>query len=182
MNPRRRRRASRRVRRNPITTRSIMNDLLRPAAVGAVGAIVNDAMFHYLPLPAMLKTPGMARYATKGVSAIALTWLASMMLTRKTALEMGVGALTTLTAEIARNFMVQNVPQLAPAAMEGMGLYTMGYYNPAVPAGGGNGMGVYVPGAATNQLPSLATRDTAGVSPGGGVGHYASSPDGYNYN
>lgn len=173
MNPRRRRRSTRRIGRNPITMRSVTNDLLMPAAVGAVGAIANDALFTYLPLPAQLKAPGIARWASKGVSAIAMTWLASMVVQRKTAIQLGVGALTNLTAEVARSFMVQS-PVLAPAAMEGMGVYTMGYYNPATPAGGG--MGVYVPGAETQQLPSLATRETPGVA---GMGMHDSH--GYNY-
>lgn len=159
--------------------RSVTNDLVMPAALGAVGAIANDALFTYLPLPAQLKTPGFARYASKAVTAIGMTWLASMVVQRKTALQMGVGALTCLTAEIARTFMAQT-PMLAPAAMEGMGVYTMGYYNPAMPAGGG--MGVYVPGAATQQLPSLASRDTAGVAPGGmGMANGMTDGHGYNY-
>ena len=159
----------------------ITNELLMPAATGAVGAIANDALFTYLPLPAQFKTPGFARYASKGVSAVVMTWLASLVVQRKTAMQLGVGALTTLTAEIAREFMVRNVPALAPAAMEGMGVYTMGYYNPATPAGGGvNGMGVYVPGAQTQALPSLATRETPGVSPGSSMG--MNDQHGYSYN
>ena len=142
----------------------ITNDLLMPAAVGAVGAVANDALFTYLPLPAQFKTPGFARYASKGASAVIMSFLASFVVTRKTAMQLGVGALTTLTAEIAREFMLRNVPALAPTAMEGMGMYTMGYYNPAMPAGGGE-MGVYVPGAsAVPALPSLASRETPGVA------------------
>jgi hypothetical protein len=149
----------------------ITNELLMPAAVGAVGAIANDALFTYLPLPAQFKAPGFARYASKGLSAVVMTWLASLVVRRQTAMQLGVGALTTLTAEIARQFMAQNLPMLAPVAMEGMGLYTMGYYNPALPAGGGinanNNMGLYTTGGAMQQLPSLATRETPGVAPGG---------------
>jgi len=161
----------------------ITNELLMPAAVGAVGAIANDALFTYLPLPAQFKAPGFARYASKGVSAVVMTWLASLVVQRKTAMQLGVGALTTLTAEIARQIMAQNVPALGPIAMEGLGLYTMGYYNPALPAGGGipanNGMGLYTTGAQTQQLPSLASRETPGVSPGG-MGQMSDS-HGYNY-
>lgn len=178
MNPRRKRR-SRRVSRNPITMRSVTNDLLIPAATGAVGAIANDALFTYLPLPAQLKAPGVARYASKAVSAIAMTWLASMVVKRQTALRLGVGALTTLSAEIARDLMTRTMPQLAPVAMEGMGVYTMngmGYYNPAIPAGGG-AMGVYTEGGGPG-LPNLATDQ--GMSPGQ-MGHYASPDNGYNY-
>ena len=172
MNPKRRRR----VRRNPtgLNMRTITNDLLIPAATGAVGAIANDALFHYLPLPAQLKSPGVMRYASKGVSAIAMTWLASMVVKRQTAMRLGVGALTTLTAEIARDLMTRTVPQLAPVAMEGMGVYTMGgmgYYNPALPAGGGVG-----------NLPNLATQENMG--PGMGVythGSEAAPDNGYNY-
>ena len=176
MNPirRRRRRAAvrrtaRRVRRNPIVRgwnlNTIIRDLVQPAATGAVGAIANDALFTYLPLPAALKTPGIARYATKGISAVLLTIVAGMVVSKRTAAQMGVGALTTLTAEIARNFLAQNVPALAPAALEGMGLYTsgygMGYYTPALPAGGG--MGLYTPGAQTSVLPSLAPSNAPGL-------------------
>lgn len=181
MNPRRKRRATRRISRNPMTTRNIINDMLMPAVTGAVGAIANDALFTYLPLPAQLKTNGFARYASKGVSAIAMTWLASFVVQRKTAVQLGVGALTCLTAEIARNMLQQAVPALAPVAMEGMGLYTMGYYNPAMPAGGG--VGLYTGGsmnAPAGQLPSLSSRETPGVAPGGGMGQMADS-HGYNY-
>lgn len=178
MNPVRRR--TRRVRRNPaITMRSVTNDLLIPAAVGAVGAIANDALFTYLPLPAQFKAPGIARYASKGITAIGMTWLASMVVRRETALRLGVGALTCLTAEIAREFMTRTLPATAPVAMEGMGLYTMGYYNPAMPAGGGTpALGVYTHGSDSSPLPSLESRETPGVSPGMGM----HTPDGYNYN
>lgn len=138
---------------------NIMRDLLQPAAVGAVGAITNDALFTYLPIPVQFKTPGMMRYASKGVSAIAMVWLASHVVKKETAAQLGIGALTQLSAEIFRNFIAQNVPALAPAAMEGMG-----YYNPAPVAGGGvglytdQGVGMYVPGGGGGpaQLPSQA--------------------------
>lgn len=169
MNPRRRRR----IRRNPtgrLTMRSITNDLIMPAVTGAVGAIANDALFTYLPLPAQMRAPGFVRYLSKGASAIALTFLASFVVQKRTAMQLGVGALTCLTAEIARTMLQQAVPALAPVAMEGMGLYTMGYYNPALPAGGGipaNNMALYTTGNGQPGLPSLASRETPGVSPGG---------------
>ena len=186
MNPRRRRRG---VRRNQIgkfpTMRQITDELVMPAAVGAVGAIANDALFTYLPIPLQFKTPGFPRYASKGLSAVVMTWLASLVVRRQTAMQLGVGALTTLTAEIARDFMIR-VPTLAPMAVEGMGLYTMGYYNPALPAGGGvpannygNNMSLYTTGNGQPALPSLATRETPGVAPGG-MGAMVDS-HGYNY-
>lgn len=148
-NPVRRRRATRRVARNPISSvNSIVNNMLKPAMTGAVGAIANDALFMYLPLPEQFKSPGLMRYASKAVTAVGLTWIASKVVSRKTATEMGVGALTCLTAEVARNFLVQNVPALAPAAMEGMGVYVpaLGYYNAAQPIGQDpSQMGAYIP-------------------------------------
>ncbi len=166
--------------------RSITNDLIMPAVTGAVGAIANDALFTYLPLPAQMRTPGFVRYLSKGASAIALTFLASFVVQKRTAMQLGVGALTCLTAEIARTMLQQAVPALAPIAMEGMGLYTMGYYNPALPAGGGinanaynNNMALYTTGNGQPALPSLATRETPGVSPGG-MGAMVDS-HGYNY-
>lgn len=153
----------------------ITNELLMPAAVGAVGAIANDALFTYLPLPVQFRAPGFARYASKGFSAVVMTWLASLVVQRRTAMQLGVGALTTLTAEIARDFMVR-IPALAPAAMEGLGVYTLnglGYYNPALPAGGGE-MGVYTHGNNT-RLPNLATQQ------GMGPGMAGAAPDGYAY-
>ena len=166
--------------------RSITTDLIMPAVTGAVGAIANDALFTYLPLPAQMRAPGFVRYLSKGASAIALTFLASFVVQKRTAMQLGVGALTCLTAEIARTMLQQAVPALAPIAMEGMGLYTMGgmgYYNPALPAGGGvnanANMGLYTTGNGQPALPSLASRETPGVSPGG-MGAMVDS-HGYNY-
>ncbi len=161
-----------------------MRDFLQPAMIGAVGAIANDALFAYVPFPAQLKAPGIPRYASKALSAVLMSWLASFVVTQKTATQLGVGALTCLTAEVARDFILTNIPAVAPVAVEGMGLYTggvmnrnnLGYYNPAIPAGGGvDGMGVYVKGRETSPLPSLASRETPGV------GSYGANPDGYAY-
>jgi len=175
MNPIRRRRRHvrrRRYARNPVSVNAILRDLLMPAATGAVGAIANDALFTYLPLPDALKAPGIPRYATKALTAIGLSMLAAMVVSKKVATEMGVGALTTLAAEIARNMLATTVPAVA---VEGMGLYTMGYYNPAVVAGGG--VGYYTRGSAgQGTLPSPLTQD----SQLHGMGHAVEN--GYVYN
>ena len=146
MNPRRRRRVRRnQLRGGRFTMNQVINDIVMPSAIGAVGAIANDALFTYLPLPMQFKTPGFARYASKGVTAVLMTWLASFVVQKRTAVQLGVGALNCLTAEMASVFRKQTMKQLAQVAMEGRGMYTMGYYNPALPAGGGengNNMGV----------------------------------------
>lgn len=152
-NPTRRRRTRRNpVRRNRFTVNRIMSDMVQPAFTGAVGAVANDMMFAYLPLPEQFKAPGMMRYAAKGVSAVAMSWLAGFVVNQRTANQVGVGALTCLTSEVVRNVVAQTFPG---AAMDGMGLYVngMGYYNPALPAGGMDGMGLYVGGQQSASLP-----------------------------
>ena len=156
-----------------------MRDFMQPALTGAVGAIANDALFTYLPVPAQLKAPGLPRYASKALSAVLMSWIASFVVNQRTATQLGVGALTCLTAEVARDFILTQLPAATPLAVEGMGLYTtmqgLGYYNPARPAGGG-ALSLYTPSnAASPGLPSLSTRETPGV------GNYGANPDGFSY-
>ena len=67
----------RKAKRNPIVSRSFMTSTLAPAAVGAVGATINDVAVGYLvaKLPASLQAPEM-RQLVKGVAAVGLAALA----------------------------------------------------------------------------------------------------------
>lgn len=176
-NPRKRRSTRRRVRRNQLripTMNQLMGNLIIPAATGTVGAIANDLLYTYIPWPEAMKSTQWGRFATKGLTAVGMTMIAGMAVNQRTASHLGVGAFVQLFSDLARQFMVTN-GVASDAALEGMGVYTMGYYNPALPAGGGmDGMGLYVPGnqmSAPGQLPSL--------SPSQNVGEYVEN--GYSY-
>jgi hypothetical protein len=98
-NPRRRSyRALRRRRRNPIGGRGIVNQLtgsIMPAVVGAGGAIVNDALMRFIPLPAMLRGRWTS-ILTRAVLAIGTGMLIGRMVNQRVGAQMASGALTVL--------------------------------------------------------------------------------------
>ena len=156
-NPRRVHR--RRRRRNPLSLPrggKIMG-LIGPAATAASGAVLLDILMAYLTpyLPAQVNA-GAVRVLTKAAGAVGLSMLASKFLSPSTGRAMGVGALTVVFYDLAK----QLITQVAPAVkMDGMG-----YYSPAYPAGGYmDGVGVYVGpgGTARSGLPNM-----------GGMGEY----------
>ena len=133
--PRRHRR-----RRNPISLGG-MSGLLMPAVFGAAGAVLIDAAFTYIPLPASLNT-GTMGLITKAGAALLLGTAGRKVFGAK-ATEMAVGSLTVQVYNLAR--------QLLPASVTGLGYVSPGMIANAVPAAGSNpaalaGMGEYVPG------------------------------------
>lgn len=147
-NPSRRRRSSRRrsrgmlnlgagklsigsALRSPVAT-------LKPAAIGAVGAIaVNTAMGRILPMipgaPAFMA--GRMRYVTQVMGALALAGLASKLrvIGPSTAAKMAEGSLTVTMVDVIRDFAGQAGINLA-----GMGYYLPGYgVNATAPVPGG---------------------------------------------
>lgn len=171
--PKRRRRVSRVRRRNPIRRRTIrttgiLDKLIMPAVSAAAGAISLDILWAYLPLPANIKSGNM-KYMAKAAGAIGMSLLAEMVVTKKTAEALGVGALTVVLHQIAKETLQRTMPQVK---MDGLGC--IGYYNPAMPAGtlGNDQMGYYAkpapgidPASATN-FDSLYENE---------MGYYASS-------
>ncbi len=158
--PRRRRRAPARVinrvrrrRRNQApTARNIMNKMVMPAVQAATGAIALDMAWANLPIPINLKA-GPMKHVAKGLGAVAISWLGGMLpIKQSTADTMAMGALTVVTYNWAREMMAEFAPQVV---LDGTGYYpgnnagnNMGFYNPALPAGGyeGPGLAYYPPG------------------------------------
>ena len=121
------RRASRRAstvikyRRNPLPSRAkgIVAENIKPAAIGAAGALALDVIVAKLPIPAALKT-GPANYAARAVGAIALGMLAEKVgkLKHDTAVSLARGGLTVVLHDAGKAVMRAQFPSLALAAYE----------------------------------------------------------------
>lgn len=157
-----RRRVSKRVvrRRNPIAARGIVDKMIMPAAIAASGAIALDVAWAYLPIPANLKT-GYVKHLSKGVGAVAMGWLASKVVKKKTADELAAGAMTVVIYNAAREMIASVAPQVQ---MDGMGEYVSGIGY----AGAGMVRGDYasLPGdyAGSVGLPSGSIRNSEAAS------------------
>ena len=155
--PRRRRNPVRKVirhrRRNPSMKtigKGIIGGMVMPAVTATGGALALDLAWGYLPIPIQFKT-GSTRLLAKSVGAIVLSKLAGFVVSKRTADQMGVGALTVVMHEAAKDLIVKTMPTVK--------LDGIGYYSPALPSAGFsngsggfedvNGMGMYVgrPGA-----------------------------------
>lgn len=145
--PRRRRRAAtsvapmRRRRRNPIRAKGMMDSIVIPALTASAGALALDVAWAYAPIPLNLKV-GNLKHVSKAAGAIGLSWLASQVVSKKTAEAMGVGALTVVFHDALREMAAKTMPALK---MDGMGYYNAGY--PAGTLEDPNGMGYYPPAA-----------------------------------
>ena len=116
-----------RRRRNPLSLRGMGGGLvgqLLGALKGAGGAIANDALFTYVPLPAMLKT-GPLSLVTRALGAFGVGYLASFVGGKSLGARMTEGALTVLAYQTVKP-MVSNVLPLAGSDIEGLGYYSPG--------------------------------------------------------
>ena len=130
-------------RRRLPTVQGIINDQVIPAAVGGAGAVLNDVIVNMLPLPANFKS-GWMRHISKAVGAIAIGYLGGMVLAKKTADQLGAGAMTVVGYNVVRDLAAQFMPQLALGEYLPMGEYldpALGYYgaglNPSTIPGSG---------------------------------------------
>ena len=89
----------------------IINNQVIPAAVGGTGAVLNDMIVNLLPLPVTFKS-GWMRHISKAVGAIAIGYLGSLFLSKKTADQLGAGAMTVVGYNVVRDLAAQFVPQL----------------------------------------------------------------------
>lgn len=154
-NPRRRRRKSptrrRAVRRNPIrlkrlSPKRIIEGQLMPALIGGGGAVANDMAYSFLmnriPVGAgggivdQFRT-GPLRHAGKAASALLLAYVSGMALPRRTADQLGAGALTVVGYNVVRDVLARVAPDLALGAYiapelgyAGAGRTAPGYLNP----------------------------------------------------
>lgn len=152
-------RASRRSpkRSNPRmpTVRGIINDQVIPAAVGGTGAVLNDVLVNVLPLPVNFKS-GWMRHLSKAIGAVAIGYLAAMFLPKKTADQLGAGAMTVVGYNVVRDLAAQFAPQipLGEYLDPDMGEYLdpeLGYYgaglDPTTPGAGMETAGQFTRGS-----------------------------------
>ena len=142
VNPGKRKKKFRHYRRNP-SGGSMRNltGLIKPAFVGAGGALATNAAVNYLGqsiIPASLLT-GPTLYATKAAIAIGLGMLAHRFMSAATATKMTEGALVVQATQLLQYFALTNL---------GVNLSGAGYLSPArvVSAPGMRGVGKYVSG------------------------------------
>ncbi len=174
-----RKRRTKRRRSNPAATRrtyyrrsnprrrmpsinSIINNQVMPAIVGGTGAVANDMLVNLLPLPAQFKS-GWMRHISKAVGAVAIGILGGFVLTKRTADQLGAGAMTVVGYNVVRDLAAQFVPQLPLGEyVTPLGEYLpLGYYG----AGMDPSLGV-VPGSGME----TAGQFTRGTPYLGGVG------------
>ena len=107
--------------RNPLPARAkgIIAENIKPAAIGAAGALALDVIVAKLPLPATLKT-GPASYALRAVGAIALGMIAEKVgkLKHETAVSLARGPLTVVMHDAGKSLIRAQFPALALAAYE----------------------------------------------------------------
>jgi hypothetical protein len=118
----------RRRRRNPLSMSGLKSGAmgkLTGALLGAGGALVNDVLLTYVPLPAAMKTGPMAILA-KAAGAFAVGYLAKFALGAQRGAAMTEGALTVLAYTTVRPMVQTMIPTLAGADIEGLGYYSPG--------------------------------------------------------
>lgn len=131
------RRHRRSYRRNPIGLPKMGSVLgtVMDSGKGALGALGNDILMTYIPMPLAMKT-GMIGQLTRAAMAFLLGWGASMAGGKKLGGDLTRGALTVQIYALAKPMVSQFVP-LADG--------DMGYYNPGTVLSNGD-MGQYLGG------------------------------------
>lgn len=169
-------------RRNPLSLRSLSGGGIVNKATGALmgagGAILNDALFTYVPLPAMLKSGPMAILG-KFATALGVGYLASFAVGKARGAQLAEGALTVLAYQVVKP-MVATVLPLAGDEIEGLGYYSPGLIlqdslSPLTDLNAGTPLASYISG--------LGGLGGADMVPGGGAqrenDQYDSSIDAY---
>lgn len=178
-NPRRRvaqyarkRAARRRVaryQRNPasrMTMRSVMNNVVIPAAQAGAGALALDVIWGYVPVPFEWKT-GNLRHVVKGGGAIVLGMIAQQMLGAQIGRNIALGALTVTFHDAMKDMMAQFAPNV-PLGYVGAGFNAGNYGGPATFAYPGGGttqadapaLGMYVGPQSPGVGPAPARRES----------------------
>lgn len=156
-NPRRRRRRTtykKRRRRNPrrrgfgtLRIANIFQDTVMPAAMAAGGAIGLDIIWGMLPIPLALKT-GPMRFVAKGIGAVAMGMVSSMVVDQATAKNFTAGAMTVVMYDALREALQTWMPQLALSAYDIND--TLGYPSSAMDVGSESDLSAYFPGQGNN--------------------------------
>lgn len=163
-NPRKRSTRRRRYRRNPMTMRSVLNNLVIPAAQAGAGAVLLDVAWGYVPIPDNIKN-GAMRHVAKGIGAIALGWGIGQVGGKKMGDTMAMGALTVTFHAAFRELTQQFLPNVSLA-----------YYSAGPTAGYDPALGYYV------SSPRMVTRGgESHASPNSELGYYVQEGVGANY-
>jgi hypothetical protein len=118
-----------------------------PAAIAAGGAIGLDIVWGMLPIPLALKT-GPMRFVAKGVGAIGMGMIASMVVDQATAKNFTAGAMTVVMYDALREALQTWMPQLALSAYDIND--TLGYPSSAMDVGSESDLSAYFPGQGNN--------------------------------
>ena len=116
----------RKYRTNPIggSIRNIINDVLKPGAIAALGALGLDVIWGYLPIPASISASPMMAGLAKGAGAIGVGMLAGKMLGGKTGHLVALGGLTVVLHSLLRDQLATMMPNIM--------LGDVGYYGPSM--------------------------------------------------
>lgn len=93
------------------TVQSIINNQVIPAAVGGVGAVLDDVLVNLIPLPENFKV-GPMRHVSKAIGAILIGYVGAMFLPKRTADQLGAGAMTVVGYNVVRDAAARFMPQL----------------------------------------------------------------------
>lgn len=117
----------RKYRRNPSVRLGGIGAMLKPAAMGAMGALGVDLITGYLPLPLAIKVSP-ARHLIKGLLAIGI----GMVMKGNLGRNMAQGALTVAMHDASKEAVLMVAPSLQLGAEPTVDdLAGIGYYNPA---------------------------------------------------
>jgi hypothetical protein len=158
-------RAYHRRRRNPLSLggmRSGITGKVTGAVMGAGGALLNDVLLTYVPLPLMLKTGPLA-ILSKAVGAFAVGYLSSFALGKARGAQLAEGALTVLAYQVARPLVGTMLP-LAGDDIEGMGYYSPGMIlqdslSPLTDLNSGTPLQAYISGLGANVTAGQGSQD-----------------------
>jgi hypothetical protein len=132
--------AHRRRHRNPIFGGGFIGGTVMDAGVGAVGAMFNDIVWSFIPLPAQFKSGAIGTLAKAGTT-IAVGMLSSKLVGSGMAKKATTGALTVQLYSYLK-------PMLAGMGVPGLGYYGAGYalneYISDIPSSV-NGLNAFVP-------------------------------------
>ena len=159
-------------RSNPkFSFKGIVDNQVMPALVGGGGAVLNDLIVNFVPfIPAEFRS-GWMRHLTKAVGAIAISFLGGMFLDKKTADQLGAGAMTVVGYNVVRDLAAQFAPNIPLGEyLSPVGEYldpALGYYGAGLDPSTIPGAGLEVAGQFTRGSPYMGTSDELDAWPTG---------------
>lgn len=139
--------------------KGIIDSQVIPAAIGGTGAVIDDLLVNFLPLPAQFKS-GWMRHLTKAIGAVLIGYVGGMFLTKRTADQLGAGAMTVVGYNVVRELMANFAPgiPLGEYLDPGMGEYldpALGFYGAGMDPGTVPGAGLETAGQFTRGSPYM---------------------------